>query len=267
MFSKANLPMSRALIGHTGFVGSHLRAAGVYSDLFNSSNFRDMAGREFDEITCAGVSAVKWLANKEPEKDWGDIKALLDVLANVKAKRFTLISTIDIYPDPRSPWDETEIPPSKEGQPYGRHRLLIEEFVKDRFSDVLIVRLPALFGAGLKKNVIFDLLHANQTEKINPAATFQWYPIDRLAHDIKVARNAQIELVNLFTAPIENKRFIAPLFPYAVVAQPTQPAPYYNLRTRYAEHFGGCDGFIMNEHEIVEAITGYVRQERNAGVS
>ena len=42
--------MRRALIGFTGFVGSNLARLhpGGYTDLYNSANFRAMAGQHYD---------------------------------------------------------------------------------------------------------------------------------------------------------------------------------------------------------------------------
>src|SRR4051812_36910595 len=96
----------RALIGHTGFVGSNLARAGHFTHCFNSANFRAMAGESYDEIVCCGISAAKWLANSDPQRDWTGIKDLLDVLAITRAHRFVLISTIDVYPDPSQPLNE-----------------------------------------------------------------------------------------------------------------------------------------------------------------
>jgi hypothetical protein len=254
--------VTSALVGYTGFVGSTLKRFNEYTDLFNSSNFREMSGRSFDEVVCAGVSAVKWLANQKPEDDWKNIKALLDVLSSVNTRRFVLISTIDVYPDPSASCDEDTILSTEEGQPYGRHRLLIEEFASEKFEDVLIARLPALFGPGLKKNALFDLMNDNQIDKINPSSVFQWYPVERLANDLQTATAADLKLVNLFPEPIATSRIVEEVFPDAKVANPSEPAPRYSLRTRHAETFGGRDGFIMNQQAVLDEICRYVERER-----
>mgnify|MGYP002224763577 CR=1 FL=1 len=40
---------------------------------------------------------------------------------------------------------------------YGRNRLQLERWVREDYPNALIVRLPALYGIGLKKNFLFDL--------------------------------------------------------------------------------------------------------------
>lgn len=254
--------MKRALIGHTGFVGSTLRRDETFTDLFNSANFRDMAGQEFDEVVCAGVSAVKWLANREPDKDWEGIEALLGVLREVRATRFTLISTIDVYPDASQPLDEAHRIGETEGQPYGRHRLAVERFVEERFEDPLIARLPALFGRGLKKNIVFDLLAGNQTDRINPAAVFQWYPLARLSADLRRARAASLGLVNLFPEPVATRAILDTLFPEAVVGPPVEPAPHYRLQTAHAAAFGGTGPYLMPAGAVMADLSRFVEAAR-----
>ncbi|MCM2505989.1 NAD(P)-dependent oxidoreductase [Aureimonas altamirensis] len=256
------MPSKRALIGHTGFVGSQLKRDGAFTHLFNSSNFQDMAGEEFDEVVCAGVSAIKWLANKEPEKDWRDIAVLLDTLTTVTSKRFTLVSTIDVYPDPCLAVCESHVPASEDGQPYGRHRLEVEQFVRMHFNDVLVVRLPALFGKGLKKNVIYDLLTNNQTDRIVPNAVFQWYPLARLTADLEVAREAGLTLVNLFPEPISNERIVGELFPGAVIGPAAYPAPRYDLTTQHSALFGATAPYRLSANEVMAELYEFVTMAR-----
>ena len=55
-----------------------------------------------------------------------------------------------VYED--SPAQDTEDLPA-----YGKNRLQLEHWVREDFPDALIVRLPALYGAGIRKNFLFDL--------------------------------------------------------------------------------------------------------------
>ena len=254
--------MSRALIGHTGFVGSNLLAAGGWTDLYNSRNVQDLRGQRFDEILCCGISAVKWQANADPEKDWAGIASLLDVLDTVEAKHVTLISTIDVYPDPAAGLDEAAEPDGAANHAYGRHRLAAERRIAARFPAHAILRLPALFGPGLKKNALYDLLHGHMLEAINPAAIFQWYPLGRLAADIARARGLGLPLVNLFTEPLAMRDVLDAVFPGVPVGAPREPAPRYDLRTRHGPAFGGIPGYVMAREDVLAALHAFVAEAR-----
>ena len=146
------------LIGYTGFVGSQLDRDREFDHRYRSTDIDLINGRGYDHVVCAGVQAVKWWANQNPEEDWAGIEKLLKALETVHAERFTLISTIDVFNPPRGVNEQSEI--EREGHHvYGLHRLMIEEWVTDRFPNVAILRLPGLFGPGLKKNVIFDMMN------------------------------------------------------------------------------------------------------------
>jgi nucleoside-diphosphate-sugar epimerase len=187
----------RALIGHTGFVGSNLSRQCHFDDHYRSTNIDDMRGRDYDLIVCAGAPAAKWKANQDPDADRACIRRLREALQVTTAGEFVLISTIDVYGCTEGADEDT--PPAR-ATPYGQHRLELEQFVAERFPS-RIVRLPALFGPGLKKNAIYDLLHGNQVEKIDSRAMFQFYDIRRLGLDIETARHADLSLVHFATEP------------------------------------------------------------------
>jgi hypothetical protein len=251
-----------ALIGYTGFVGGALRRATAFDCLFNSGNVTDMVGRSFDLIVCAGLPAAKWRANNDPEADRANMLKLSKVLEGVNAREFILISTIDVYPDPSLPLDEDSIIHFERNTFYGRHRYEFEEFVRSRFPLVRIIRLAALFGTGLKKNALYDLLHDNLLANINPAAIFQWYPTRRLATDIELIRTENLFLVNLFTEPLAMSQIIDAFFPNVVVGPSREPAPHYALKTRHGRLFGGDDSYAINSGSLLKELARYIMAVR-----
>ncbi len=72
--------------------------------------------------------------------------------------KLVLISTIDVF---RTPKDVDERSPiHTDGlHAYGYDRYQMELWVRERYPDALIVRLPALFGKGIKKNFLYDLIN------------------------------------------------------------------------------------------------------------
>ena len=53
--------------------------------------------------------------------------------------------------------DEADEPGEEGLSAYGRNRLQLERWVREDFPGALILRLPALYGRGLKKNFLYDL--------------------------------------------------------------------------------------------------------------
>lgn len=253
--------MISALIGHTGFVGSNLLSQRNFDATFNSRNFRDMAGKRFDEVVCAGVSAVKWQANKEPQQDRRQIADLEEVLATVSANTFILISTIDVYPVLTGA-DERFDCHSMPNHAYGRHRLEFEDFVVGRFANSYVTRLPGLFGPGLKKNIIFDLLHNNRVETINPKSSFQFYDTRRLWSDIKLQIDANIRLLNLFTEPVLTSEIWNRFFPDMVIGTNPVPVCHYDLRTAHAVIRGRNQPYHYLREEVLDDIESYIRSFR-----
>jgi len=242
--------MSTALIGHSGFVGSNLLAKRSYDFLYRSNNIDTIRGRQFDQIVCSGVQAMKWWANLHPVEDLAGIKKLLDPLAEMNCQRFTLISTIDVYPAPREVDEDTWI--NRTGHhAYGLHRLQIEDWVRKQFPQVLVLRLPGLFGPGIKKNVIFDMLHDNGLDKVHPDGVFQYYDLRRLADDIDRAWDLQIDLLNLSTGQLATTEIRDQYFPGKELGG-SGPAPAsYNMKSKHAEAWGGKDGYLYSKEQVM----------------
>lgn len=249
------------LIGYTGFVGGNLVAQRTFDVLVNSKNFETMRGQRYDRVICAGVSAVKWQANKDPAADLARIRPLMDVLATVTADKFVLISTIDVY-SVASGADESTDCHNPAHHAYGRHRLAFEDFCREHFPNLIVVRLPGLFGPGIKKNVLFDLLHDNCLEMINPKSTFQYYDLRNLTDDIECAERAGLDLVNLFTEPVGTAEILARFFPEAQVGAKPSPEAHYDLYTRHAALRGHTGNYLYTKDEVLSQIADFIAKER-----
>lgn len=139
--------MRTALVGHTGFIGQHLAAAFAFTDHYHRQNIAELKGRSYDALVCAAPSGNKLLANVQPEYDRQAVAQLLEVLQTVSCQRVILVSTV-------STQDPVEC-----CQPYGAHRLWLEEALLAHFGECLtILHLPMVFGPGAKKGLIRDLL-------------------------------------------------------------------------------------------------------------
>ena len=149
---------STALVGCTGFVGGNLAAQYAFDALYHSADIAQGYDRPHRLVVYAGVPAEKFLANTDPAADLAVIQAAQENLRRLQPQRVVLISTVDVYRDPVGADEDSPMP--REGlHPYGADRLLLEDWVRETYPDHLIVRLPALFGKGLKKNFIYDLCH------------------------------------------------------------------------------------------------------------
>lgn len=250
-----------AIVGHTGFVGSNLCKQTVFDSFFNSSNIQDIKGKAFDTLVFSGAPANKWIANKAPEHDWQNLQQMMVLLKTVQAKQLVLISTVDVIPPAHTPQDETVDCTLGSNHAYGTHRLALEQFMRAQFPQTLVVRLPGLFGPGLKKNVIYDLIHDNMLASINPDSSFQYYDITRLWADIGVALEHQLELVHLFTQPIATRQIVQRYFPQKQVGQTPAPQAHYDHRTRYAALYGGSGGWIASADAVLDRLGVYLKTE------
>ena len=145
------------LIGDTGFVGSTLTRDIAFSRTYNSRSIERIAGESFDTLVCAGAPATMWAANANPRADLDNLRRLTSALSEAKINRLVLISTIAVFDDVSAGYTESSAR-YETVKAYGRNRRELELHVMERYEAV-VLRLPALFGKGLKKNFIFDILN------------------------------------------------------------------------------------------------------------
>ncbi|MBW6454196.1 MAG: hypothetical protein K0A92_10535, partial [Methyloprofundus sp.] len=225
--------VDKALIGHSGFVGTTLIKQLVFTDLYRSGTIGTIDGRDFDFVVCTAAPAQKWIANRDPVADRQNIESLIAHLKTVTCNTFILISTVDVFKSPIGVDEDT--PVDEEGlHAYGLHRRLLEKFVETHFPNHLIVRLPGLVGPGLRKNVIYDFLNDNNLHAIDSRGVFQFYPMVNLWWDIQKALQAGLKLVHLTAEPISVADVSALGFGKAFMQPMANPPAIYDMRTRHA---------------------------------
>lgn len=150
--------MSEFLVGCTGFVGSNLIRAHQFDGLFHSTDVDQAYGTKPDLLVYAGIRAEKYLANLHPDADFQHIRQAFDNICQIDPKQLVLISTIDVLSNPVLA-DERAIIVPQASNAYGANRYALEQLVREKYKDAVIIRLPALFGHNLKKNFIYDYIH------------------------------------------------------------------------------------------------------------
>ncbi len=251
-----------ALVGHTGFVGSTLKKQYEFDHLFRSTNINEIIDKDYDLLVCAGAPAQKWLANKEPEKDLQQLNFLMNCLSRVKAKKFVLISTVDVFAIPQQVTEDSEVSEANLSA-YGLNRRILEKFVVENFPDVLIVRLSGLVGPGLKKNIIFDFLNNNNLNQIESRSVFQFYPMVNLWSDITCALFNNLSLVHLTSEPISVEEVALEAFNLVFENELSSSPLFYDFRTKYSDLFKSvCNNYQYSKKETLIAIRAYAQSEQ-----
>jgi len=253
--------MSSALIGYSGFVGGSLDRQAHFDEKYNSKNISEIKGKYFELIACAGTPGVKWKANQNPEEDLQAIQSLRSHLETVSCDLFIFISTVDVYFPPVEVAEDSPVPAP--GLPaYGLHRFQFEEFVRQRYNRSLTVRLPGLYGEGLKKNFIYDLLNENALDWTDARSYFQFYNLDRLWEDIQTLLPHEIPLVNFATPPVNAQEVAELCFGVPFENHTERGAVFYDMHTNYAALFGQKGRYMCTKKDELDSISQFVKRER-----
>ncbi len=249
--------MRSALIGYSGFVGGNIASQTNFDDFYNSKNIEDIKGKTYDLILSAGASSLVWKTNSQPEEDWENIKRLMDCLKETKAKRFILISTIMVYPNPFNVDEDTPIS-SAQNQPYGLHRYKLEQFIKRNFKKYTIIRLPNLFGSGIKKNFIFDLIHNNHLDLTHKDSTLQWYNLENIYKDIQIAVINNLPVVNFTAAPLSAKLIAKYCLNLKFTTITNKPPLNHNMLSKYAHLFNSKSLYFYSGKQTLKSLKDFI---------
>ena len=252
--------LNNAIIGYNGFVGSNLNKTIKAKFLFNSKNIKDIKNKSFNKLFICAPHAQKWLANKNPKMDNSQVNKLIHNLKNISAKKVIYISTVDVFENLINKNEKSKIN-KKKHHTYGKNRLKIEKFIKKKFIDYHIIRLPALFGKGLKKNILFDLINNNNLHNIKILSKYQWFSINDLNKCIKLVIKNKIACINLVSEPIHTFELISKFFPDKLIKCNSSDIGFkYNLNTIYSKKFKNKDGYIYNKNQKIKKIKRFLKK-------
>ena len=148
--------MKDLLVGSTGFVGKNLLETHFFSAQCHSKDVVQYYQSKPDLCIYAGVPSAMYVANSNPEKDYSIVKQAMENIRGIGAKKIVLISTVAVYHETKSV-DENCLIKIEKLSAYGRNRAILEKWIRKEFPNSTIIRLPALYGNGLKKNFLYDL--------------------------------------------------------------------------------------------------------------
>jgi hypothetical protein len=253
----------KLLIGNTGTIGKTLKEGLKFDYEFNSKNIHELLNLDIDPTTtdlylCC-LPATKWLINQNPQLDLNNIMSILNILTKKEYNNIILYSTIDVYNG--VPLESDESYPLQISIPnYGSNRFLFEELISNtvKYKKLLILRLPALFGKHIKKNILFDLLNDNEIHKINYNSQYQWYNLDNLIRDTNLYLNKNSTVNNLFPEPICTSKILEIFGINKTQVDTNSKEIIYNYKTN--EHL---NGYINSKEEILKKIEKFIFNYKN----
>ena len=139
---------SVAIFGANGFVGKKiyegLLATGKYQVTpVTRDNYADSVGKFYNIVINSAMPGARFWANNNPDKDFTEtVQKTANILYEYTFDKFVHISTVSVRYQPDTI--------------YGRHKLLAEGLCN--YGNNLIIRLSSMFGEGLKKGVLIDML-------------------------------------------------------------------------------------------------------------
>ena len=253
----------KSIIGHTGFIGASLVRQRDFSNKYNSKNIYEIKGESFDQIICAGLPAEKWKANLYPQDDDKNTHLLIDSLKKVKASNFVLISTVDVY---ENPFNCNELTKNNyTSNTYGRNRKLLEDFVEDFFKYNIVIRLPALFGMGLKKNALYDLLNNKQLENIIGENEYQWYNVDWLSQDIDLLLENKFHgVINFCSEPISINSIIRENNIKVDINSTASPINKYDVHSIHSKYFNLNSNYKYSHNidNVKIALSTFIKEQK-----
>lgn len=248
-----NTKSKNALIGYSGFIGSNLINLKKNFDLYNSKNIKEIKLKSYNSIYCAGTYSKIWLAKKNPDKDKKNLDNLISNLSNVKAKRFFLISTCEVFGKQKKTFENLKIRVNNK-YAYGFNRLNLEKFIEKKFINHFILRLPIVYGKNFSKNFLYDLINLKNLEQLNGNDIVQIYNVSNLKKHLKYVEKNKIKKINISSKPFKIK-YIAKKF-FNINLKCRKKFRVINMKSVHGKHKGH---YFLSENKTLSDLKNFLR--------
>ena len=119
----------------------------------------------------------------------------------------------------------------------------------------------------MKKNIVYDFLHNNLVDKIHRDSVFQFYNLEHLWRDIRIAIHNNLKIVNFAPEPTSVAEVAAEAFGFDFINQP-QNLVKYDIRTKYYQLFNGCEpGYLYSKSQVLLELKEFVATFKNSNAS
>jgi hypothetical protein len=132
-----------------------------------------------------------------------------------------------------------------------------------KFKDLHIIRLPGMYGPGLKKNLIFDLKNNRQTPQLNRDSEFQYFDVRDIPSTLELMIAQGIRCLNLATEPLSVGSLLEEVFGHKPSDDFNEPANMYKMESLYSQEISGRSGpYHKSKAEIKTSIKVWVESDK-----
>jgi nucleoside-diphosphate-sugar epimerase len=227
------------------------------------SNYEELRGSACDVLINAAGNSKKFLANREPLRDFDEtVRLTADSLLAFPSKTYVLLSSGDVYPDqswPSVTREDQEIDPARQSR-YGLHKSMAENLVRGAHPGWLVLRMGGFVGPGLKKNAIYDMLRGDPVW-LSPQSELQYLSTDSGAAFVwrLIERGVRNEIVNLGARGVVGLAAVHKALASQSRFQPDAPTVRYELNLeKLTRHAGEAPPLSADE------VSAFLQERANA---
>ena len=251
--------MSSLLIGSTGFVGSNLTKQLNIDKFASSKNINSFKNKSFDVAYIAAGDARKWIANGNPSQDRDHINKLYKDISQINIKKIIHFSTIDVYMNKAGYEGPSLMDISEEA--YGANRFALEGKLRGLCEEYYLIRLPGLFGPGLKKNIIYDIKVGKDISNFNLNSNFQWFDLLDLSAVIDFVTKNNIFELNVCSEPLSVKELLYSLnLPEDQCISGELGIVNYDIKSLHSNKFSNFKDYFYTKKDILSKINSFYDQ-------